>query len=172
MVARADLEVTLKAIDRASPTVKQLESSIIRFVGAVSASIAALAAITFPIVQATKFDRALRDVQKTTGFADTEIRQLGKDILQLSTTLDTSAVSLAGIAAAAGQLGLGTQGTAAILAFSESVARAATTLDLSTDAAARASAKLVNIIAGYGYEPVLAPMDKCIDATVAGRMTS
>ena len=145
MVARADLEVTLKAIDRASPTVKQLESSIIRFVGAVSASIAALAAITFPIVQATKFDRALRDVQKTTGFADTEIRQLGKDILQLSTTLDTSAVSLAGIAAAAGQLGLGTQGTAAILAFSESVARAATTLDLSTDAAARASAKLVNI---------------------------
>ncbi len=145
MVARADLEVTLKAIDRASPTVKQLESSIIRFVGAVSASIAALAAITFPIVQATKFDRAMRDVQKTTGFADAEIRQLGKDLLQLSTGLDQSATSLAGIAAAAGQLGLGRQGTAAILSFTESVARAATTLDLSTDAAARASAKLVNI---------------------------
>ena len=32
------------------------------------------------------------------------------------------------------------------------------------------SAKLVNIIAGYGYEPVLAPMDKCIDAACAGRM--
>ena len=32
------------------------------------------------------------------------------------------------------------------------------------------SAKLVNIIAGYGYEPVLAPMDKCIDAACAGKM--
>jgi predicted aconitase len=33
------------------------------------------------------------------------------------------------------------------------------------------SAKLVNIIAGYGYEPVLAPMDQCIDAACAGRMS-
>ena len=145
MVARADLQVTLTAIDRATPTVKQLESSIIRFVGAVSATIAALGAITFPIAQATRFDRALRDVQKTTGFADDEIKQLGNDLVALSRNLDQSALSLAGIAAAAGQLGLGRQGTEAILAFSESVARASTTLDLSTDAAARASAKLLNI---------------------------
>lgn len=33
------------------------------------------------------------------------------------------------------------------------------------------SAKLVNIIQGYGYEPVLAPMEACIDAAVAGKMT-
>lgn len=32
------------------------------------------------------------------------------------------------------------------------------------------SAKLVNIIAGYGYEPVLAPTEVCIDAACAGRM--
>ncbi|UCH74097.1 MAG: aconitase X catalytic domain-containing protein [Rhodospirillales bacterium] len=32
------------------------------------------------------------------------------------------------------------------------------------------SAKLVNIIAGYGYEPVLAPMESCIEAACAGRM--
>lgn len=32
------------------------------------------------------------------------------------------------------------------------------------------SAKLVNIIAGYGYEPVLAPMEKCVEAACAGRM--
>lgn len=145
MVARADLQVTLTAIDRATPTVKQLESSIIRFVGAVSATIAALGAITFPVVQATRFDRALRDVQKTTGFADDEIKQLGNDLVDLSRNLDQSALSLAGIAAAAGQLGLGREGTEAILQFSESVARASTTLDLSTDAAARASAKLLNI---------------------------
>ena len=33
------------------------------------------------------------------------------------------------------------------------------------------SAKLVNIIQGYGYEPVLATMEACVDAAVAGRMT-
>jgi predicted aconitase len=32
------------------------------------------------------------------------------------------------------------------------------------------SAKLVNIIGGYGYEPVLAPMERCIDSAIAGRI--
>lgn len=32
------------------------------------------------------------------------------------------------------------------------------------------SAKLVNIIGGYGYEPVLAPMEACVEAAVKGRM--
>jgi hypothetical protein len=31
------------------------------------------------------------------------------------------------------------------------------------------SAKLVNIIGGYGYRPVLAPMERCVAAAVAGR---
>ena len=32
------------------------------------------------------------------------------------------------------------------------------------------SAKLVNIIGGYGYEPVLASMEACVDSAVAGRI--
>ena len=32
------------------------------------------------------------------------------------------------------------------------------------------SAKLVNIIAGYGYEPALAPMQRCVEAAVSGRI--
>ncbi|MBX9590390.1 MAG: aconitase X catalytic domain-containing protein [Hyphomonadaceae bacterium] len=32
------------------------------------------------------------------------------------------------------------------------------------------SAKLVNIIAGYGYKPTLATMEKCIDSAVAGKI--
>jgi predicted aconitase len=32
------------------------------------------------------------------------------------------------------------------------------------------SAKLVNIIGGYGYEPMLAPMDRCVRCAVAGRV--
>ena len=31
------------------------------------------------------------------------------------------------------------------------------------------SAKLVNIIGGYGYRPVLAPMERCVAAAIAGR---
>jgi predicted aconitase len=34
------------------------------------------------------------------------------------------------------------------------------------------SAKLVNIIGGYGYEPVLASMERCIDSAVAGRVVT
>ena len=32
------------------------------------------------------------------------------------------------------------------------------------------SAKLVNILGGYGYEPILAPMQQCVDSAVAGRI--
>jgi predicted aconitase len=32
------------------------------------------------------------------------------------------------------------------------------------------SAKLTNIIGGYGYEPVLADMERCVDSAVAGRI--
>jgi predicted aconitase len=32
------------------------------------------------------------------------------------------------------------------------------------------SAKLVNIIGGYGYAPVLAPMERCVESAVAGRV--
>ena len=31
------------------------------------------------------------------------------------------------------------------------------------------SAKLVNIIQGYGYAPVIAPMEACVEAAVRGR---
>jgi hypothetical protein len=33
------------------------------------------------------------------------------------------------------------------------------------------SAKLANIIEGYGYEPALRPLDACINAAVAGRLS-
>ena len=32
------------------------------------------------------------------------------------------------------------------------------------------SAKVVNIISGYGFEPVLATMEDCVEAAIAGRM--
>ncbi len=32
------------------------------------------------------------------------------------------------------------------------------------------SAKLVNIIGGYGYEPVLAPLERCVESAIQGRL--
>ena len=32
------------------------------------------------------------------------------------------------------------------------------------------SAKLVNIIGGYGYRPTLASLERCVDSAVAGRV--
>ncbi len=32
------------------------------------------------------------------------------------------------------------------------------------------SAKLVNIIAGYGYDPMLAPMDRCVESALKGQI--
>jgi hypothetical protein len=32
------------------------------------------------------------------------------------------------------------------------------------------SAKLVNILGGYGYQPVLASMEACVEAAVGGRL--
>ena len=32
------------------------------------------------------------------------------------------------------------------------------------------SAKLVNILGGYGYEPVLATMEACVESAIAGRL--
>jgi predicted aconitase len=32
------------------------------------------------------------------------------------------------------------------------------------------SAKLVNILGGYGYRPMLASMEACVDAAVSGRL--
>jgi TP901 family phage tail tape measure protein len=145
MVARADLEVVLRATDRATPSVKNLQSTIIRFVGAVSAALAGLSAIAFPVAQAAAFERELRNVQKTTGFVDAEIELLGKDLVALSRGLVVSATELAQIAATAGQLGLGREGRAAVVSFTASVARASIALDLANDAAAKAGARILNI---------------------------
>src|SRR5450759_566715 len=34
------------------------------------------------------------------------------------------------------------------------------------------SAKLVNILGGYGYRPMLASMEACVDAAVSGRLAA
>lgn len=144
-MAERELTTTVTLQDRVSPKIKNLESSIIRFVGAVSAATAAITATFFPVAQAARFDRALRDVQKTTEFTDAEIARLGRSLQQVSTQFGQSAQELTNIAAIAGQLGLGKEGVESVNAFTEAVGLASVTLDLATADAANAGAKISNI---------------------------
>ena len=32
------------------------------------------------------------------------------------------------------------------------------------------SVKLVNILGGYGYQPILASMEECVDAAISGKL--
>lgn len=139
------LNIDIRARDRASGTLRTLESSIIRVVGAVASAAAAIGTIAFPITQAAEYERALADVSKTTGFTKAQIDQLSTSVLEMSTRMSVSAQELANIAAIGGQLGLGTGGVAGIEAFTESVGRATVTLGLVQDKAAEAAAQMINI---------------------------
>lgn len=142
---RVGLDIDIRAHDHASKQIKSIESSIIRFVGAVSAAVSAVRLVVFPIDKAIELDRELRNVQKTTSFTDKEIKKLSGSFLEMSTRIGASAEELAKIAAIGGQLGLGTRGVDAIEKFTESVARAKVTLDLTEEEAAKLGATVLNI---------------------------
>lgn len=142
---RAGLDVDVRLHDGASKPLKHLQSNVIRFVGAISASIAAVKAVTFPVQSAIAYERALKDVQKTTGFTDAETEELGDSIQKMTERLSKSALELTSIAAIAGQLGLGEAGSKAVLDFTEDVAKASVALSLVEEDAAEAGATLKNI---------------------------
>lgn len=144
-MAETELLVRIATQDRASRNLQNLQSSIIRVVGAVASLAATFKAITFPIQQAVEFERSLREIQKTTNFTDEAIISLGNSLRRLSIETGIAATELAEIAASAGQLGLGNQGRDAILAFTDTIARFAVVADLAVDEAATSIARITNI---------------------------
>ena len=142
---RSDLEVRVIGRDELSPQFDKLESRLIRFVGAVGAGIAAVRLTAAPITAAANFERELANVRKTTNFLSADMRLLSRELLTLSTRIDVSAVELARIAAAAGQQGLGREGVAGIVQFTESVSRMASVLDITAEQAAEDVGKIANI---------------------------
>ncbi len=146
MANNAEIVVDLRGRDHLTPAIKSAESSIIRFVGAVSAAFAAVSTVAFPIAAAAEFQKQLIEVRKTTDFSTDAILSLGDGLINLSKNINVSAADLAKIAAVGGQLGVGEKGGAAgLLAFTEEIARAATALDVDAERAATAMGKLVNI---------------------------
>ncbi len=141
----SQLNVVIRGKDELTPQFNQLESRLIRFVGAVTSAIAAIKISTTPITNAGNLERELANVKKTTNFTTTEIAGLNSELLKLSLRIDVSALDLAKIAAAAGQQGLGKQGVEGILAFTESVARMASVLDITAEQAAQDVGKILSI---------------------------
>lgn len=90
-----------------------------------------------------EFESALAEIQKTTGFTDTEMKGMGESIKDLSTILPTTAMELAEIAAVAGQLGIGTRaGVDGINSFTAAIATIAEATDLTAEEAATNMAKI------------------------------
>ena len=164
---KAGFELELAATDGITPSLKNVESSIIRFVGAISAALAGIQVLAFPINAAKDFDRALRDVQKTTGVSDQDLAQMADRLVGVSKEVGNTAVALADIAAAAGQLGI--RGEDNIIQFTESIARAAITLDLVEENAARAVAKILNVfnIEAAQTERVTSTINELTNTTAA-----
>jgi len=91
---------------------------------------------------AIDFESAMAKVSKTVGGTPTEMAKLGDELLNLSRTIPLTAIELASIAAAGGQLGIAAN---EIKPFVEVTAKMATAFDMTADEAGTAIGKLKNV---------------------------
>lgn len=144
-MADSKLTVTIDGKDNLSGELKKLQSNVIRFTGAISAALASLSVIGFPILESARFQKELLEAAKTTDYTREQIEELRGGLSDLSTQINVSAKDLAKIATAGGQLGIGKGNVDALLSFTEEVARAVTALDISAEEATMSLGKLINI---------------------------
>lgn len=144
--SQTNLDVNIQGNDKLTPEFNKIQSSLIRFVGAVSSALAGLQLVAFPVNSIREFEREMANVQKTTNFTDTQIKQLSNRMIELSRRIDISATDLGKIAAAAGQMGLGPKGgVEGVAAFTDSVSRMSSVLDVTVEQAGSDVGKLVSI---------------------------
>lgn len=140
-----DLQITVEAKDETTRVLKGVESSIIRFVGAVSAALATISVAIFPVKAAADFQQQLLDVAKTTNYTDAQIAQLALRMQELSTQTNVAADDLAKIAAGAGQLGIGAGSVEELTRFTETASRFASALNVSVEDSTSGLGKIRNI---------------------------
>lgn len=139
------LNVVVDGEDKLSPIFDNVQSRLIRFVGAVSSALTAIQIASFPVNAIRGFEKELANVQKTTGFTTDQIKTLGDQLVDMSRNINVVPEELAKIAAAAGQQGLGGQGVEGIRQFTESVSRMASVLDLTAEQAGTEIGKIASI---------------------------
>lgn len=88
------------------------------------------------------FESAFAGVKKTVNATDKELATMRKDILNMSKEMPTSANEIAGVAEAAGQLGIKTKN---IAGFSKTMVMLGDSTNMSADTAATSLARLANI---------------------------
>jgi len=101
-----------------------------------------LAAGTAAAKSAMDYESAFAGVKKTVDATDEEYQKISDDILDMSTKLATSATEIAGVAEAAGQLGISKDD---ISAFTEVMIELGMSTNLSAEEAAMQLAKFANI---------------------------
>jgi len=141
----SNLDVNIRGNDGLTPALNQIESKLIRFVGAVSSALTAIKVVGFPVQAVRQFEAQMANVQKTTNFTDGQIKSLSNSLVDMSRKINISANDLGAIAAAAGQQGLGREGVDGVKQFTETVSRMAAVLDLTADQAGANVGKIASV---------------------------
>lgn len=123
--------------DNISKKMETVGKSLTKYVTAPIAG-AGVAAAKFAI----DYESAFAGVRKTTDATEEELSALSKGIREMALELPASAVTIAGVAEAAGQLGIQTD---AILGFTRTMIDLGESSNMSADQAATALARLANI---------------------------
>lgn len=145
MSNESNLDVNIRGNDGLTPALNQIESKLIRFVGAVSSALTAIKVVGFPVQAVRQFEAQMANVQKTTNFTDLQIKSLSASIVDMSRNINVSANDLGAIAAAAGQQGLGREGVDGVKQFTETVSRMAAVLDLTAEDAGKNVGKIASV---------------------------
>ncbi len=154
-LSRVDKAVdkTGKSADKSSKGMKNLKSGLAAVapvaLGAAGAAVALEAGITKTIGAAIDWESALAGVAKTldtTGLsadeAAAEVERIGAELRQLAKEIPITATELAGVAEAAGQLGVARED---VVAFTETMAKLGVATNLTAEQAAVSFAQFANI---------------------------
>lgn len=128
---------------------------------AASSAVSSIKAVSGAVMglseEAIKFESAMANVKKVVDFESPEgLKNLKKDILEMTRTIPMSKEELAGIAASGGQLGIAEKD---LKSFTTTIAKMGVAFDMSAEQAGDSMAKLANI-----YKIPISQIDKLGDA--------
>lgn len=146
----ADISSLTSGLRTATSRVNQFaqrNQEALQAVGAVGAAltgigVAAGAGIGYAVKVSSDFESAFAGVKKTVDATDKEIEGFRKGILDMAKEMPATAEEIAGVAEAAGQLGIKNE---AILSFTKTMTNMGVATNMSSDEAATALARLANI---------------------------
>lgn len=95
------------------------------------------------VVASVEFESAMAGVAKTTDLTETELASMADEIQALATQIPATTTEIAGVAEAAGQLGIASDD---ILSFTEVMVNLGVATNLSSEEAASALAKFANVV--------------------------